>query len=311
MLQILSVTAPIFILIGLGYFSVMTGLISRETTRGMGLFVITIALPAMILRGMVNKPLGASLDTDFLMGYALASVLLFALGALAFRYLRKGSVAESSLAGLGMSSANTGFIGVSICAMVLGTEPASRAVAMSIMVETMLMYPLTLALADAGAGQGGQRALASLAATLKRLVRNPLLITICLGLFLAVFQIPLPDIALRSVDMLAMTAAPVALFAVGGNLHGLRPAGMLADAGGIALVKLVLHPAITALVFLLFPDLDPGMRKAGLIFAASPLLSIYPIIGMRYGLEDRCSTALLLCTGLSFITVSTVIALIT
>ncbi|MFA7668838.1 MAG: AEC family transporter [Burkholderiaceae bacterium] len=310
MLQILSTTAPIFILIGLGYLSVMTGLISRETTRGMGLFVITIALPAMILRGMVNKPLRASLDMDFLMGYALASILLFAMGALVFRYLRRASATESSLAGLGMSSANTGFIGLSICTVVLGTEPASRAVAMSIMVETMLMYPLTLALADAATGHGGQRALANLFATLKRLSRNPLLITIAVGLFLAVFQIPLPDVALQSIDMLAMTAAPVGLFAVGGNLHGLRPAGMVADASGIALSKLILHPAITAVVFMLFPGLDPVMRKAGLLFAASPLLSIYPIIGMRYGLEDRCSTALLLCTVLSFVSISIMIALI-
>ena len=52
------------------------------------------------------------------------------------------------------------------------------------------------------------------------------------------------------------------------------------------------------------------MRQAGVIFAAAPMLSIFPIIGMRYGLEDRCSAALLLATGISFITVSATIALI-
>src|SRR5690554_1878142 len=128
MTEILSITAPIFILIGLGYLSVMTGLISRETTRGMGVFVITIALPALIVRGMANKPLAASIDRDFLVGYALASLLLFVLGMVAWRRLRQGTVAESSMAGLGMSSANTGFIGMSICAMVLGTEPAAQTV---------------------------------------------------------------------------------------------------------------------------------------------------------------------------------------
>lgn len=153
MLDILSITAPIFILIGLGYVSVMTRLISRETTRGMGVFVITIALPALIVRGMANKPLADSMDMDFLVAYGLASLLLFAAGLLGWRRLRGAGMAESSLAGLGMSSANSGFIGMSICAMVLGTEPAARAVAMTILVESMIVIPLAMAIADAEIGR--------------------------------------------------------------------------------------------------------------------------------------------------------------
>lgn len=310
MSSILSTTAPIFILIALGYVSVMTGLISRETTRGMGIFVITIALPAMIVRGMANKPLASSLDFDFLAGYAAASLLAFALGLLAWRRLRRRGIGESSVAGLGMSASNSGFVGVSICAMVLGTETASRAVAMTIMVESMLIIPVAMALADAGTGGQELRLPGRLAQTLKRLARSPLLIAICAGLFLAATRIPLPQVAMRVIDMLALAAAPVALFAVGGNLHGLRPTGMLADAGRIAAGKLVLHPLLTVLALALFPGLDPMLRKAGLIFAAAPMLSVYPILGMRYGLEDRCSAALLLCTVLSFVTVSAAIAFI-
>lgn len=310
MLEILSVTAPIFILIGLGYVCVMTRLISQDATRGMGVFVITIALPALIVRGMANKPLADSMDVDFLGGYALASLLLFVLGMLAYRWLRRANLAESSMAGLGMSSANSGFIGVSICAMVLGTEPASRAVAMTILVESMLMIPLAMAIADSASGQEDAGPLKRLALTAKRLMRSPLLIAICLGLFLAAFRIPLPGVALRVIDMLAMAAAPVALFAVGGNLHGLRPRGMLGDAAAISLAKLILHPALTALAFVLFPGMTPEMRQAGVLFAAAPMLSIYPILGMRYGIEARASATLLLGTVLSFITISATIALI-
>ena len=310
-LDILSITSPIFILIGLGYVSVMTGLITRDTTRGMGVFVITIALPALIIRGMANKPLAETMDGNFLLGYGFASVLLFALGMMFYLRVRRANLAASSLAGLGMSSSNSGFVGVSICAMVLGTEPASRAVAMTILVESMIVIPLAVALADAGAKQGSVDLLGRLKTTLKGLTRSPLLIAICVGIFLAVFRIPLPGVALRVVDMLAMAAAPVALFAVGGNLYGLRPRGMLAGATGISLAKLVLHPALTALVFLFVPGLTYEMRQAGVLFAAAPMLSIYPILGMRYGLEDPCSATLLLGTVLSFVTISITIALIT
>jgi len=310
MLAILSITAPIFILIGLGYISVMTRLISQETTRGMGLYVITIALPAMIVRGMANKPLAASLDMNFLLGYIVASLLMFGLGLLAYQRIRNASVAESSVAGMGMSTSNSGFVGVSVCAMVLGTEAASRAVAMTILVESAIIIPLMMAIADVSLKQGEGNLFAHLAGTLKRLLRSPLVIAIFLGLFLAAFRIPVPSVPMSVIDMLAMSAAPVALFAVGGNLHGLRPKGMLGNAAGVSLVKLIIHPALTALVFLLFPGLDPVMRQAGILFAAAPMLSIYPILGMRYGQEDRCSATLLLATVLSFVTISATIALI-
>ncbi|HLU00416.1 MAG TPA: AEC family transporter [Burkholderiaceae bacterium] len=311
MLEILSLTAPIFILIALGYASVMTRLISQEATRGMGKFIITIALPSMIIRGMANKPLAASIDGNFLMGYGLASITLYAAGLLFYRHVRRASLSDSSMAGLGMSSANTGFIGVSICAMVLGTEPASRGVAMTILVESTLVIPLAVAIADAGATQGEVKFFRRMAITLKGLVRSPLLIAIVIGLLLSALQIPLKGVPLQVIDMLAMAAAPVALFAVGGNLYGLRPKGLLADASIISGVKLILHPALTALAFLFFPGLSTEMRQAGILFAAAPMLSILPILGMRYGLEKHCSATLLLGTVASFLTISATIALIT
>src|SRR5690606_5920088 len=125
-----------------------------------------------------------------------------------------------------------------------------------------------------------------LGVTLKRLTRSPLLIAITLGLLLAVFQIPLPGVALEVVDMLAMAAAPVALFAVGGNLQGLRPKGMLADAGIITFGKLVLHPALPALAFMAIPGLAPPLRKSGFVFSAATTHRMLPILCMCYGFED-------------------------
>ena len=40
------------------------------------------------------------------------------------------------------------------------------------------------------------------------------------------------------------------------------------------------------------------------------MLSIFPILGMRYGLEDQCSATLLMGTIFSFVTISVTIALI-
>jgi predicted permease len=104
--------------------------------------------------------------------------------------------------------------------------------------------------------------------------------------------------------MLATSSAAVSLFVIGGTLVGLKTKGMRRDVTSIALGKLLLHPlAVGTMMWLLPPD-DPELRVAAVIFAATPMLSIYPILAQKYGFEEMCAAALLLATVLSFGTIS-------
>jgi len=48
------------------------------------------------------------------------------------------------------------------------------------------------------------------------------------------------------------------------------------------------------------PPNDPTLRPAAVVFAATPMLSIYPILAQKYGFEEMCAAALLLATVLLF-----------
>lgn len=72
MLAVLSITAPIFILIGLGFVSVRGGLVNREQLRGMGTFVITFALPALVFNALAKRPLSEVLNVPYMGAYAWA-----------------------------------------------------------------------------------------------------------------------------------------------------------------------------------------------------------------------------------------------
>lgn len=309
MLQILSITAPIFILIGLGFSAVMSKLVTREQIRGMGSFVITLALPALIIKGMADSPIDDIVNPGFLLAYSAGSLASFSLGFFILRKQRKQSLGNSAIASLGMSASNTGFIGYPIAAMVVGPS-AALGVAMAIMVETVIMIPLAQTLADAGHSQTSAK-LKTLLQTAKRLARSPLIIAIATGLTLSLLELQLPAVAMKVIDMLAVASAPVALFVIGGTLYGLKARGLMADVAMIAAGKLIIHPTAIALAFLLAPSLDPNLKTAGILFASAPMLSIYPILGQRYGQEERCAAALLVSTVFSFITISLVIALVT
>ena len=115
----------------------------------------------------------------------------------------------------------------------------------------------------------------------------------------------MPIALARAVNMLAMASSAVALFVVGGMLVGLRIGGVARDAARIVAGKLILLPAaVFAPQLALAPGLDPDLRKSMLIFASAPTLSIFPLLGRRYGQENVCAATVMMATGLSFLTMS-------
>lgn len=302
MLQILGITAPIFLIIGIGFIATRLLWISQEQVAGMGRFVISFALPALVFKALVERPLDEVFERNYILAYALASLLIFALGFVISRRLRGDSLSGSALAAVGMSMSNSGFIGYPIAALVVG-EAAAIGLAMGVLVENLLMLPLALALAEWGEHQGlGIRA--TLMKTGKRLLGNPIIIALCLGLGTALCGLQVPAIPMRVVEMLAQSSAPVALFVIGGSLVGMRAGGMVTDVMQISIGKLILHPLAVMLCFVFLPVDDPALRVAGVLFACAPMMSIYPIVGQRFGLQGRCAAALVGATVLSFLTYS-------
>ncbi|MHC5348500.1 AEC family transporter [Metapseudomonas furukawaii] len=302
MLQILGITGPIFILIGIGYLSARGGLVNPIQVQGLGKFVITFALPALVIHALLEKPLGEVFDPIYLLAYGIGSQLVFWGGFLFSRLVRRDSLSGSALAALGMSVSNSGFIGYPIVAMVLG-PPAAVALALGMLVENLLMIPLALAIAELGR-QNGSGARAALQETFSRLVRNPVIISISIGLALALLDLKLPGVLAKVIEMLSSASAPVALFVIGASLVGLRAGGLLKDVAQLSLGKLLLHPLAVLLCFQLLPPVDPALKVAGVLFASAPMMSIYPILGQRFGLEGRCAAALVVCTVLAFASVS-------
>jgi predicted permease len=186
---------------------------------------------------------------------------------------------------------------------------ASVALALNMLVENALIIPLALALAEISQDKGQGFGLIARGMVL-RLVRSPMIIAIVLGLTVSILGIHLPTPVVRTVDMLAMASGPVALFVIGATLHGLRLGGMAGNLSLIVLGKLVLHPLAVLLALLAFPVRNPDLHTGAILMAAVPMLSIYPVLGQRFGQEKLCSAALLGATVMSFVTLSSVLLLL-
>ncbi|WP_040263376.1 AEC family transporter [Pseudomonas massiliensis] len=301
MAAVLGITSPIFILIGLGYLLRRFGLVSSEQVRGLGAFVITLALPCLLIQALGQRPIGQVLEPGYLTAYALASLLSFALGWAAFR--RGGaSRTEAAIAGLGLCVGNTGVIGYPVALMVAGPG-AAVALALTMLLENLLLVPLGLALAEAGRGQGGG-ARRIMEETLARLSHNPLIIGIVLALMLSLTRWSVPPPVARVIQLLAEASVPVALVAIGGVLYGTPVGGHLRQIAGVGLGKLLLHPVLVAAAMWLVGGIEPQLALAGVLLAAAPMMSVYPIVGQRFGLEERCAATLVMTTLGAFLTMS-------
>ena len=301
--HILAITGPIYLVIALGFLAGRLAVLSKADMRVLGTYVVRFALPALVFNALSKRPVAEILDTRFLLDYAAGSLVVM-LAAFAWGRLRQGKgVALSALGGMGMSCSNSGFIGYPVAMQVVGPGTAAVALALCMVVENLLMIPLALVLADSG-GSGSGRWHRIVGRSLLQLGRNPVILAIVAGFGVALLGLPVPAVLARAVDLLASSSTAVSLFVIGGALVGLRLGGMRRDVSAIAAGKLLLHPLAVGVMVWLLPPEAPSLRVAAVLFAAMPMLSIYPILAQKYGFEGYCAAALLLATVLSFATVS-------
>lgn len=308
MLQVLTITGPVFIVIAAGYVAVRHGLFAKADCRVLGRFAINVALPAMLFRALTERPFAEILDANYLAAYALGSLAAFAAGLAFARLALRRDLTRSAVHGMGMSLPNSGFVGYPIVLQLLG-PPAAIAVTMCFLVETLMILPLALALAESGAGQGA-RLRDVVLGVFARVARNPLILAIGAGLACALAGLRPPPPLARAIDLLALASAGVALFVIGGTLVGLRVSGMRGDVARIAAGKLLLHPLAVFAALALLPPADPALRIAAISFAAMPMFSIYPIVAQKYGAEALAAAAVMGATVASFFTISATIWLL-
>lgn len=308
MLAVLSATLPIFTIIALGYGLFRSGLLPKDGVRALGAFVLVVALPALIFKSLSQRAFSEIINPTFLIAFALGTGVTALLVLLIGRLVLKRDLTGAAIMALGASGSNSGFVGYPIAALIVGPS-AVVALALAMLIENLLVIPLLLALAEAGQGDRKSLLRRILDAVLA-LAKNPMILAIVAGIAGSLTGFRLPDPLEKSVDMLAAASAPVALVSIGGALASL---GMARRFDGIALVvtgKLLIHPAAVAGVLLLLPPLPDDLRRAMLVIAAAPMMTIYPLLGARFGLGMLTAAALMVATILSFLTMSAVIALI-
>lgn len=307
MLEILLKTLPFFALVGVGWLAGQLRMFTKEGTAWLTKFVFYFALSAMLIRICANISLAALFDARFAGAYLTGCIAIWSL-VLLIALARKVPFAEAAMEAQCAVIGNTGFLGVPMLIALLG--PSAAAPVLLVMIIDMMVFNVLITLLITGAREG-RMSLSTLRALGLGLLQNPIIVSMALGLTWGASGISVPAPVNAFLDLLGAAATPGALFAIGASLAG-RGIERLAVASWLSFAKLVLHPVAVAICAFWLFRVEPVAAGTMVAAAALPVASNVYILAAHYGVApQRVSTAILISTAASILTVTAVIAWIT
>jgi predicted permease len=131
----------------------------------------------------------------------------------------------------------------------------------------------------------------------RRLSRNPLILSILVGIFFSLMGLALPVPISKTLHMLGSSTATVAIFLLGVFLYG-RTYRNMVTAAGLSLLRMALLPIIALGIAHLMGL--PGLQKTTVVLMHSMPIAISMIVlSERYDFQKETIASLLLLSSLS------------
>lgn len=308
MADVLGLVLPFF---GMIFLGALVALLARQPIEALGwmnTFIIYVALPALFFQLLSRTPIDQLTEWRYIFGAVLATYIVFSLMFVASIVSGSG-IADGTVKSLAAAYGNIGYMGPGLALLAFGPE-AAVPVALIFCFENIMHFaiaPTMMAIAGDEKQPAGRLALG----VVRRIVLHPFIIATAAGVLAAWAQYQPPAPVLRLLDYLAQAAAPCALFAMGVTL-ALRPLRRVpSELGLIAVLKLIVHPALCYLILSAVGDFSPAWVFSAVLLAALPTATNVFVIAQQYGVwVQRASASVLVTTMMSVVTVTAILYLI-
>ena len=305
MIDVLNLALPFFGLIFIGFACGKLKQIPDTALAWMNFFIVYVALPALFYRILAQTPLQQLARIDFVFATTLATFWAFTISFAVGMAIRRGDIAESTIAGLAGGYGNIGYMGPGLALATLGAR-AAVPVALIFCFDNIVLFtmvPFLMALASPRPMSVGAIALQ----VVKRVALHPLIVASALGVLSAAVHFQPPVALDRLMQFLQNAAAPCALFALGVTV-ALRPLVKTPwEVPFLTVVKLALHPVLVFLLLSFFGPFDQiWIDTAVLMAALPPALNVF-VFARQYDVwVEQASSAVLVGTLVSVVTLTSV-----
>lgn len=298
---IATIIVPVFIIIGVGYFTTVTKIISNTEISALTKFSQSIALPILLFLNISDLDLGEVLNTDLLLSFYSSAVFCFALGTLGSFYFFSKSLSDSISIGFCCLFSNSLLLGLPITELAHGTE-ALRFNFIIISFHAPFCYLLGILAMEISLSEPNNK-LTIIKKTFFTMFSNPLALGIALGFLSNIIRLKVPVYFEDALQLISVAGIPVALFALGGVLTQFNLLGNIPEAFMISIISLILHPILVITLGNHIFVLSQQELKSGVITAAmAPGVNAFIFATMYKKSIAVVANAVIFSTAISIIT---------
>lgn len=303
MFQVAGLVVPLFSLIFLGFIAGKIKNIPVEGLAWLNFFIVYIALPALFFTLLSETPVSEFANTMFLMNTTLGTFLIFTLCFFIAKIFRKADTPVATIQGFAGAYGNIGYLGAPLAIAAFGPQ-AGVPVALIICLDNTMHFMLAPALMAVGS-KSPTRVRKVVWDIIVKIFTHPFILATIAGMLVAWHQIQLPTALNQLLTTLTNAAAPCALFAMGVTA-ALRPLKRVPmELSYLVPIKLVVHPLLIYFLVSRIPGVDPLWVHSAVLLAALPSATNVFVIAQQYQVwEERASSAVVLSTLFSIVTVT-------
>ena len=303
--HIVALTAPLFILVLLGYGLTRWAGWPKPVSDALTRFVFAVAIPALLFRLMSDFSRLPPVDPRLLIAYFGSCFVVFAVGRfIANRIFRLDGVSQSVFA-LGGIFANVVLLGVPLAKITLG-EASIPVVSLVVVFNSLTLW--TLVTVSVEWARHRKMSWAGYMQAAKAVLTNPVVASILLGTAWGLTAIPLPAIADGTLELIGQAAIPLSLIALGMGLAEYPIGEGWRVSTTMCALKLILQPAIVYFLarWLALPPLE---TQAIVMLASLPVgANVYLMSRQFNTLGGPVAASLVISTALSAVTTPLILA---
>lgn len=230
----LNATAPVFLLMVLGYVFKQIGWIDDEFAAKMNRFVFQVPLPVLVFKDLATVDFTEVWDTKFV-GYCFGVTLLSILLALLISFLWKEKSIQGEFVQVSYRS-SAAILGVALIQNIYGNAGMAPLMIIGSVPLYNMMAVIVLTVLSPEEKKLDARVLKK---AVKGIATNPIIIGIAVGLLWSVFRIPIPAILEKTVSNVGAVATPMGLMAMGASFEFQKAFAKLKPALVATFLKLI------------------------------------------------------------------------
>lgn len=292
----MNVTLPIFLVMVLGWFLRQIGLLTEDFVKVVNKFNFKVTLPFMLFRDLAQVDIRAEFDLTFVLFCAVASTICFwVIWGCTKLFLRDKSMRGAFVQASFRSSAAV--MGLAFIENIYGSSTMGPMMIIGA-VPLYNVFSVLVLTFEAQEDEETVRDTGKIKQACINILKNPIIISILLGVVVALLKIDFPTVVDKTVNSVAQMATPLALVGLGAGFEGKKALKKIGPTVWASLIKLVIQPMVFIPIAVFAFGFTGEKMIAILIMLAAPTTPSCYIMAQNMKNDDVLTASVVVMTTL-------------